>query len=189
MLDSLPVSQMHVVTIARPAAVCGIRPRREDRAEHAMLHVEHRHVLVDDDLQPLRRTSSHEIEQLVTIEIVRRGDSLRAVLDHELSGQFVRHVQRKVGDERHTFIREEPQAAEIADQDSVRSMLQQRSEQTGLLRLLDARCCQPDCCTCFVCDRDGFAVLADVLKIDGDLSLTMRQHDSQLIERAAEDVQ
>ena len=49
------VAQLHVVPVAGPAAVGVVGARGEERAEHAVLHVKHGHVLVDGDLEPLRR--------------------------------------------------------------------------------------------------------------------------------------
>ena len=55
MLRAHAIAQFQVVPVARAAAVPEIRAVRQKRAEHAMLHVKHRHVLVDRDFEPFRR--------------------------------------------------------------------------------------------------------------------------------------
>ena len=47
-----------------------IRAAGEKRAEHAMLHVKHRHVLVDRDLEPFRRRGLQQRLELRKIQIV-----------------------------------------------------------------------------------------------------------------------
>ena len=62
--------------VAGPAAVGFVRAGRKDRAEHAVLHVEHGHVLVNDDFQPCGRHGGDKIEKLIAIEVVGRRDAL-----------------------------------------------------------------------------------------------------------------
>ena len=42
MLDPDPIAELHLMMVARTAAIGRVRPRREERAEDAVLHVEHR---------------------------------------------------------------------------------------------------------------------------------------------------
>ena len=68
----------HLVHVAGPAAVVLVRARREHRAEHAVLHVKHRHVLMNDDFQPLGRHRGDQVQQLLAVQVVRRRHALRA---------------------------------------------------------------------------------------------------------------
>jgi hypothetical protein len=52
MLRPHAVAQLHRVPVARPAAIGVIGARRQEGAEHAMLHVKHGHVLMQGDLEP-----------------------------------------------------------------------------------------------------------------------------------------
>ena len=45
------VLQFDLVPVARPAAVAVVLARAEERREDAVLHVKHRHVLMDDRLE------------------------------------------------------------------------------------------------------------------------------------------
>ena len=72
MLRAHAVAQLHVVLVARPAAVRVVRAAREKRAEDAVLHVKHRHVLVNGDLEPLRRRGLQQRFELREVQIVAR---------------------------------------------------------------------------------------------------------------------
>ena len=67
---ALAVLQIHLVLFARPATVAVVFSRREKRAKHAMLHMKHRHVLMDRHLEPLGRRGAHQRFQLRDVEIV-----------------------------------------------------------------------------------------------------------------------
>ena len=71
------VAELDLVDVAGAAAVGFVRAGREDGAEHAVLHVKHRHVLVDDDFEPLGRHGGDEVEQLIAVQVVGRRDTLR----------------------------------------------------------------------------------------------------------------
>ena len=47
MLAAHPIAKLHQVSIARPTTVRFVRSRRKDGTENAVLHMEHRHVLVN----------------------------------------------------------------------------------------------------------------------------------------------
>ena len=53
MLQAHAVADLHLMFVARAPAIGVIRPLAQKRAEDAMLHVKHRHVLVNGDLEPL----------------------------------------------------------------------------------------------------------------------------------------
>ena len=104
MLDLQAVAELDVVCVARTAAVGLVGARGKDRAEDAVLHVKHGHVLVDDDfqrgqIQARRRNAAHQVEQLLAIEIVRRCDASGSPLAEKAGGQFAGAVERKIGDD------------------------------------------------------------------------------------------
>jgi hypothetical protein len=49
-----------------------------------MLHVKHGHVLVHDDLESLGRYGGDQFEKLLAVEVVRRRDSGRALVNQVL---------------------------------------------------------------------------------------------------------
>ena len=59
-----------------------------------MLHVKHRHVLMNDDLQPRWRNDVHQVHQLVAVHVVCCGHSLHAALQEASrhDGMSVVHV-------------------------------------------------------------------------------------------------
>jgi len=62
-----------------------------------MLHVKHRHVLVDGHLEPFRRRGLQQRLELLKIQIVARGDAFQAKLVFEIIRcQPVGHVQRVI---------------------------------------------------------------------------------------------
>jgi hypothetical protein len=104
-LDSNPVSQLHLVLVARASAVCFVRPRREHRAEDAVLHVKHGHVLVHDHFKHRRGRRLDQFEQLLSVEIVRRSHPQGALLAQVVHRQLVGGIQGKVVDTALAFSR------------------------------------------------------------------------------------
>ena len=58
------VAHFDFMLVTGPPAIGVIRPFAQKRAEDAVLHVEHRHVLVDGDLEPFRRGGFQQRLQL-----------------------------------------------------------------------------------------------------------------------------
>ena len=98
MLHAHAVAQMHAVRFARPPAVEEGRPLRHERREDAVLHVKHRHVLVQRQLEPRGRRRGEQIEHLLDVQIVADRHALQPVADEILRGQRVGDVERKVAD-------------------------------------------------------------------------------------------
>src|SRR4030095_8563950 len=64
-----------------------------------MLHMKHRHVLMDGDLEPLRGSGRQQRVKLRKVQIVRGGDSFESeTVPAIVSAQPVGYVQRKVPD-------------------------------------------------------------------------------------------
>ena len=95
-----------------------IRAGGKKRAKHAVLHVKHRHVLVDGDLEPFRRGGRQQGFELLKIQIVARRHPLQAELVLKMvRRQMVGDVQRKITDA--PVVGEELQVIVIADQVAV----------------------------------------------------------------------
>ena len=73
-----------------------------------MLHVEHRHVLVNHALHPRWVDRTNQIGQLITIQIIRCRQTLCAQRFDPLSRPMVGDVQRKIRDRRDAFAIKEP---------------------------------------------------------------------------------
>ena len=125
MLHADAVAELHQMVVAGTAAVGLVGAGRKHRAKHAVLHVKHRHVLMDHHLEPLRRRGRDEGEQLLAVHVVRRGDPLDARTLKKLGRELVGDVERKIGDDRQALRPEKLQAAEVADEHAVGLLLGQ----------------------------------------------------------------
>src|SRR6185369_13216278 len=83
-----------------------------------MLHVKHRHVLMNRDLEPFRRRGLQQRFELLEVEIIRRGDALQSVtIDEIISGQRIGDIEREIS---HTAATgEKLQMIVVADQVTV----------------------------------------------------------------------
>ena len=118
MLRAHAVAQAHVMRVARAAAVAIILAAGKKRAEHAMLHVKHRHVLMNGDLEPFRRRGGQQRVELHDIQIVAGGDAFEAEMIFKIVRcDAIRDVQRKIADA--TCVREEFQMVVVADEIAV----------------------------------------------------------------------
>jgi hypothetical protein len=88
------------VLLARAAAVAVVLALGKEGAEHAMLHMEHRHVLMDRDLEPLGRGRPQERGDLLGIEVVEtvRPSSACSAMSHS-AGESVGDVEGEVAAE------------------------------------------------------------------------------------------
>ena len=99
--------QRQAMLLAWPAAIAVAGTARKKPAEHAMLGVEHRQMMVGDYLDPLRTRSSRQVRHLRGVQIVGRRDTGQA------------HAKKQVGRHRTGDVQ-----AEIADQRRMLSFLQ-----------------------------------------------------------------
>ena len=91
------VTQAHIVLVARPAAITVVRAFGQERAEDTVLHVKHRHVLVQRDVEPRAWRALQEGLELHDVEVVRGGHPFQPVIsDIVIGGKRVRDVQREV---------------------------------------------------------------------------------------------
>ena len=80
-----PIAEFDQMLVAGTATVVLIRSGRKHGAEDTVLHVEHRHVLVDDNLQTVSRRQCHQGQELLPVEIVGGRHPAAAGVDEELS--------------------------------------------------------------------------------------------------------
>ena len=69
------VAQVHLVRLARPAAIAVIGAGGQGVAENAMLHVEHRHVLMNHHFKPPRIKPPEHRGELFPVEVIAPGPS------------------------------------------------------------------------------------------------------------------
>ena len=97
MLLTHAIPQPDVVPITRPAAIAEVRTGTQERTEHAVLHVKHRHVLMQRQFKPRRRRCPQQRLHLRRIEIVTHGHPFQFMLTPiKLGSERIRHVQRKI---------------------------------------------------------------------------------------------
>ena len=64
-----------------------------------MLHVKHRYVLVNRDLEPFRRCGLQQRLELCDVQIIRGRDTLQAVtIDEVLGAERVGDIEREIAD-------------------------------------------------------------------------------------------
>ena len=179
------------VHVARPAAVGLVRARREDRAEHAVLHVEHRHVLVDDDFEPRGRHGVDQVEQLLAVQVVRGGHPLGAARAQVVDRQFIGRVEREVGDERNAVLAAETPGRPGCGRGSRRPRAWPARGRCPSRRAFESAAWRGrSCAPCAWASFDGCAILADVAEIGEQLvDRQPSMRGFELIERAAEDAQ
>ena len=168
--------------VARPAAVGLIGTWREHGTKHAVLHVEHRHVLVNHHLEPLRRRRRHQRQQLLPIQVVRRGHPREPLLHEECRGPFIRDVERKITDDRQPLLAKESQAADIANEHAVGLGLDHEPEDAHLVGLLDPGRGELDRGSSRMRQLHRLAILPDVGEVGGEAPLAEFEHVTQLRE-------
>ncbi len=81
------VFQMDHMFFAWTSAVFVGRALAEEDAEHAVLHVKHRHVLVERDLKPFGWCRMEEVEHLADVEVVGNREVIECGFLHQLLGR------------------------------------------------------------------------------------------------------
>ena len=139
MLLAGSIAQLDQMLVARPAAIGLVRSRRQHGAENAMLHVEQRHVLMDDHFQPIGRNGRNQLDQLIAIQIIRRGDPPGAEPVQPLGRQLVGHVERKIGDAGHAELAGKSRSPPDCGPENRRPVPGHDAKHAGLVRLLNSR--------------------------------------------------
>ena len=78
-IHSNAVAEMDAMFFAGAAAVGVVGAFGHESGKNAVLHVKHRHVVVDGELEPLGRGLAKEGEDLVGVEVVREGQALETL--------------------------------------------------------------------------------------------------------------
>lgn len=73
-----PVAKVHFVFVTGTTAVRRVSPVGKKGAEDAVLHMKHRHVLMQSQLEPFRRRDMQQIDDLLDVEIVGDSEVLKA---------------------------------------------------------------------------------------------------------------
>lgn len=185
----LLIAQANLVLVAGPPAVGLVRARRKHGAEHAMLHVEHRHLLVDDHFEPLRRHGRDQVQQLIAAQVIGSRDPLGAQVAKILHRQFVGGIEREVGHEGDLLLSTKIHAGQVAGEDPVRLVPQDRRKQARFLRLLNPRRGQQDRRFGGMGHGNGLAVVANVAEVGQHAPHARIEHRPQLVERTAQYVE
>ena len=104
-----------------------------------MLRVKHRHVLADDDFQPLGGNRGAEGKNLLRRTIVGDCHAAGARPQQPVHAQFVRGVQREIGDKRRAPLAAERGRRQVAGKQPVRPKSQQRLDRRHLAGFLHSR--------------------------------------------------
>src|SRR5262249_9793002 len=75
MLPSRFIPQLHAVLFAWASAILIAGPCREEPAEHAMLGMKHRQMLVGDRFYPLAASRSRQFRDLRSVQVMRWSES------------------------------------------------------------------------------------------------------------------
>ena len=146
-------------------------------------------MLVNHHLEPLRRRRRHQRQQLLPIEVVRRGHPREALLHEECRSQFIRDVQRKIAGDRQPLLAKESQAADIANEHAVGLGLDHEPEDAHLVGLLDPGRGELDRGSPCMRHLHRLAILPDVGEVGGETPLAEFEHVAQLRERPHQNMQ
>ncbi len=92
------IAQREPVPLARTAARAVVVPVGEQGRDHAVLHVEERHRVMDDNLRPRSERRLHHRRQLRGVEIERRRERIETSAQDFGGGDAIRDVEREVAD-------------------------------------------------------------------------------------------
>ena len=186
-LHSHAVAEVDAVRVARPSAIRVVRAVREERGKDAVLHVKHRHVQMNRQFEPIRRSSIQERQDLREIQIVRDRHPFEAHLVKHGSRHRIGHVQRKVPDPSERALRKMGNASDIADEDAIRRGVLDELKKSFLSGFLNARGRKKNLRRSGLTnDRHGLLVSPDVFVIGSDLGDSAFQRSAELLVRAAE---
>ena len=135
--------------------------------EDAVLHMKHRNVLMEGELKPFRRGGPEEFEDLTDIEVVARGEGPEAFGDEQIGGKRIGNIEREVANHGELERTEIVEAAEIANEDSVRFGVFDQAKKSGFTGLLDSGSGEKDRdLGLFADDLDGGGEAPQILKIE-----------------------
>ncbi len=136
------IPQLHAMLLTRPAAILVACSARQKSAEHAMLRMEHRQVLIRDGLDILRARIARQIRDLRRIQIVRRREP-RDQLQILRRRQRIRRIQTEIADQRWML----PLAQRLQDpgrpHQNLAIQTHQKIDDPGFPGLQHSRTCHP----------------------------------------------
>ncbi len=163
-----------------------------------MLHVEHRHVLVNDDLEQAGIALLDECRKLLPIHVVAGDQALQTRAAKQFGRELVDHVERKIADQRglRRLVPEEVEAGQIADQQHVAVLPGNLPQQPFLAGLEDPQRGEADRSVELPCQSHRVTVAAHVFKVaidqrggrHGGLG-PPHEHAHQLLHRPGQHVQ
>ena len=141
------VAEVDGMFFARAAAVFVGRAGAEEGAEHAVLHMEHGHVLVQGELQPCGWGFFQQVENLGDIEIVGDGEAVEVgCFAENFCGQWVGDVQGEIADaDELATIFVVVERGEVSQKQAVGFGALDEFKVTGLAGFEDARGGEDDC--------------------------------------------
>src|SRR5579883_1323354 len=173
------VLQGDLVLLARPPAVqvgraLEAQGRREEPRVRAVLGVEHRQVLMHDELDPRGRDVLEEPIELARREVVGGHDRLEPLLEEDPRRDRVRRVEREVPEQPGPRLTpgEHLELPEPTDEHTVRSQSEHRLEVTLIPRLLDPRRSDDDREAALSRALDGLREADQLHPIERDLAHT-----------------
>ena len=84
MLHADAIAKVDAVALARSAAVGVILPLGEEGGEDTMLHMKHRHMLMNRQLEPCRSRGLEKVQDLTRIQIIAHRDAVQTTIHEEL---------------------------------------------------------------------------------------------------------
>jgi len=169
-LHSHAIAEVNAVFLAGSAAIGVVCAIGHEGGENAVLHVKHRHVMVDRQFDPIRRRLAEEGEDLVGVEIVRKGEPLEAMVFKNRGGDGVRDVQREITEKAKGAFGEMLDATDVPNENAVGLGVSDEFEKALLAGFLDARGCEENggCGGRRAHCGDSILVATDVFVIDED---------------------
>ena len=187
------VAQVDDMGLAGATAVFVGGAAAQERAENAVLHVKHGHVLVERELKPFGGSAVEELENLADVEVVGNGEVVEpGSLYQKFGGDGVGNVEREVADffEVATiFI--VVKCAEVAEEESVGCGFFDEFEVAGFAGFEDSRGCQENLGfgirNLRSDEGDGVFVAARVFEVAVEVFHAAFEGGGDLLEGAAED--
>jgi hypothetical protein len=139
----------------------------EKSGEDTVLHVKHRDVLMESELEPSRRGGAKELMNLGDIEVVAWGEGAESFGNKKVGGERVRHVEGEVAQHRELEGSKMIKATKVSDEDSIRLGVFDEAEETGFSCFLDPGCGEKDGNLGFLADGlDGGGEAAEILEVE-----------------------
>ncbi len=118
MFSSHAIAQLDVVAIAWPAAIRFVSAGTEHAAKDAVLHMKHGNVLMNDNFEVFRLACAGQLNQLISVQVVRRGYATGSPSHEQFETQRIGNVERKIGCKRYRMLSAIVKRRQIADENA-----------------------------------------------------------------------